>query len=235
VGGHAAIVGRVRCCLDSAAPRRRHLGDGQRGTLAIIVNRTSWAQSAYRQSVPPTSPVPTKTAEQEYHHYDDQECIRIHIELSIILRRHATNSYVDRDWRRCNRCFEVLSGSENTPPPLLKRRYYQLRIRHPGRPNILRAARAVRGQSVVRTIMLSRLTESSESSGLNSRPLTEERHAAARSLRGRSANKYPLLQHVLYILRQAETPRLCKRGKIRFNLMGEFYRRGLLRRSLSGR
>ena len=33
---------------------------------------------AWRQSVPPSSPVPTKPAEQEYHHYDDQQCIRIH-------------------------------------------------------------------------------------------------------------------------------------------------------------
>src|SRR5271155_318014 len=68
----------------------------QRGTVAIEVDRTSSAQS-WRQSVPPSSSVPTKPAEQEYHHYDDQERIRIHGPTLLKFRGAVKwNTYVDR-------------------------------------------------------------------------------------------------------------------------------------------
>jgi hypothetical protein len=71
-------------------------------------------------SVPPSSSVPTKPAEQEYHHYDDQERIRIHGPTLLNFRGAVKwNSYVDRCWTRHSRCFGALSGSENTLPSVV--------------------------------------------------------------------------------------------------------------------
>jgi len=77
--------------------------------LAIGAYRASQAQLRMRQSVPPSSSVPTKSAEQEYHHYDDQQRIRVHSPNLLNFRgRVGWDLHVDRRQTRCSRCFGVL-------------------------------------------------------------------------------------------------------------------------------
>jgi hypothetical protein len=79
------------------------------GNLGLRLSR------AERRLIPPTSSVPTKPAEQEYHHYDDQKRIRIHGPTLLNFRDPVKwNLSLDRCWNKDRRCFGVLSGSENT-------------------------------------------------------------------------------------------------------------------------
>jgi hypothetical protein len=66
-------------------------------------------------SVPTSAPVPTKSAEQEYHDHDDQQCVRIHCRTLRKFRGASRDRFCSPITRQAHRaCKIALLESENT-------------------------------------------------------------------------------------------------------------------------